>query len=114
MRWVRLCVPLGCAALAAAALGTMGSQGTAAQQSNGDLAPPVRLEAADGVIDAEIGHAAPYLADIDGDGLADLLVGQFGGGKLRWYRNVGTSGAPKFAGSAWVKAAGKPAATTAG
>lgn len=81
------------------------------------FAPPVRLEA-DGVpIDVTIGHAAPYLIDFDGDGVRDLLVGEFGKGKfpkerlperlrekdssysegkLRIYRNVGTDQAPLF------------------
>jgi hypothetical protein len=40
-----------------------------------ELAPPVRLEAAGQVIDTEIGHAAPFVTDFDGDGVQDLLVG---------------------------------------
>ena len=81
------------------------------------FAPPVRLEA-DGVpIDVAVGHAAPYLIDFDGDGVRDLLVGEFGKGefpkerlperlrekdssynegKLRIYRNVGTEQTPLF------------------
>ena len=43
---------------------------------------PVRLEAAGKPIDTEIGHAAPFVCDFDGDGLKDLLVGQFGDGIL--------------------------------
>jgi hypothetical protein len=61
-----------------------------------ELASPVRLEAAGKVIDTDIGHAAPFVGDFDGDGVADLLVGQFGEGILRIYRNEGTTARPKL------------------
>ena len=63
----------------------------------GELKPPVRLEAAGKPIDTEIGHAAPFVGDFDGDGVNDLLVGQFGDGLLWIYRNEGTNEAPKLA-----------------
>jgi hypothetical protein len=62
-----------------------------------DLAPPVRLEAAGKPIDTNKGHAAPYVCDFDGDGIKDLLVGQFGDGILWIYRNEGTNSEPKLA-----------------
>ena len=62
-----------------------------------ELAEPVRLEAAGKPIDTEIGHAAPFVCDFDGDGLKDLLVGQFGEGLLRIYRNEGTNSEPELA-----------------
>ena len=62
-----------------------------------ELAPPVRLEAGGKPIDTEIGHAAPFVYDWDGDGVWDLLVGQFGGGILWIFRNEGTNAAPKLA-----------------
>jgi hypothetical protein len=62
-----------------------------------DLAPPVRIEAAGKPIDTEIGHAAPFVGDFDGDGVNDLLVGQFGQGLLWIYRNEGTNAQPKLA-----------------
>jgi hypothetical protein len=62
-----------------------------------DLLPPVRLEAAGKPIDTAIGHAAPYVCDFDGDGVRDLLVGQFGDGILWIYKNVGTNTHPRFA-----------------
>lgn len=63
-----------------------------------ELAEPVRLEAAGKPIDtAEIGHAAPFVCDFDGDGLKDLLVGQFKDGMLWIYRNKGTNSEPKLA-----------------
>ncbi len=62
-----------------------------------ELAAPVRLEAAGKPIDTEMGHAAPFVYDFDRDGLQDLLVGQFGNGILRMYRNEGTNARPKLA-----------------
>ena len=62
-----------------------------------ELEPPVRLEAAGKPIDTEYGHAAPFVCDFDGDGLKDLLVGQFGDGLLWIYRNEGTNSEPKLA-----------------
>jgi hypothetical protein len=61
------------------------------------LAPPVRIEAAGRPIDTEVGHAAPFVGDFDGDGVNDLLVGQFGQGILWIYRNEGTDRRPKLA-----------------
>ncbi len=69
----------------------------AAPATSSELAPPVRLEAAGKPIDTEVGHAAPFVADWDGDGVRDLLVGQFGDGILWVYRNAGTDDRPKLA-----------------
>jgi hypothetical protein len=69
----------------------------AADNPAGELLPPVRIEAAGKPIDTAIGHAAPFMADFDGDGVKDLLVGQFGDGILWVYRNVGTNAHPRFA-----------------
>jgi hypothetical protein len=71
--------------------------------SNGDtLQKPFRLRDAHGWIDAE-GMAAPLVADFDGDGKPDLLVGQHIGGTLRIYRNVGSAMEPRFEGFTWFK-----------
>lgn len=61
----------------------------------GELADPVRI------LDRDIPHAAPFFADVDGDGINDLLVGQyrddpFTGARVRLFRNIGTAKAPKF------------------
>src|SRR5262245_1825622 len=69
-----------------------------------ELKPPVRLEADGKPIDTAIGHAAPHLADIDGDGKLALLVGQFGDGILWIYKNVGTNSAPRYAAGVKFKA----------
>lgn len=64
----------------------------------GELLPPVRLEAAGKPIDTDSpGHSAPFVVDWDGDGKRDLLLGQFGGGALWIYRNEGTDAAPRLA-----------------
>jgi hypothetical protein len=69
----------------------------AAQAAADELLAPVRLEAAGAPIDTAVGHAAPFAGDFDGDGVQDLLVGQFGDGLLWIYRNEGTNAAPKLA-----------------
>jgi hypothetical protein len=70
----------------------------------GELAPPFLVEAGGSVIDVAGGNSAPFLHDLDGDGLLDLLVGQFEGGRVRAYRNVGRRGAPRFAESEFLRA----------
>lgn len=68
---------------------------------------PVRLKAGKDFVKVEApGYAAPCLFDVDRDGKADLVVGQFNKGKLRFYKGEGEL---KFAEGAWLKAGGKPA-----
>ena len=62
-----------------------------------DLAEPVRIWADGKPIDTEVGHAAPFVCDFDGDGVQDLLVGQFGQGLLWIYKNEGSNRSPKLA-----------------
>jgi hypothetical protein len=71
---------------------------------------PVRLEAAGKVIDSgpQWAHSGPCLHDVDGDGLRDLLVGDFSG-LFRLYRNVGTDREPKFAAGEPLMAGGAQA-----
>ena len=57
---------------------------------------PVQIMADGQPIDTDVGHAAPFMSDWDGDGVRDLLVGQFGDGILWIYRNAGTNQMPKF------------------
>jgi hypothetical protein len=62
---------------------------------------PVALEADGQPIVVERNHAAPFVYDFNGDGVKDLLVGQFLGGKLRIYQNTGTNEAPVFGKFVW-------------
>jgi hypothetical protein len=71
-------------------------------RGDGELAPPVRLLAGGSPIDVDVGHAAPFVADLDGDGVRHLLVGQFGDGKLRIYRNAGDKRGPRFDRFTWL------------
>lgn len=68
-----------------------------------ELEAPVVIRAAERPINVDVGHAAPFVTDFDGDGVKDLLVGQFGQGKLRIYRNVGTNPRPKFDSFEWFQ-----------
>lgn len=72
-----------------------------------EFCDPVRLEAGGRPIDAAVGHAAPFVGDFDGDGVRDLLVGQFGDGILWIHRNEGTNAAPRLAAGAMFQG-GKP------
>lgn len=70
------------------------------------LSKPRRVEAAGNPLDVEGGGAAPCYGDFDGDGLADLLVGQREGGKLRIHRNHGSNQQPRFDDFEWFQAGG--------
>jgi hypothetical protein len=74
-----------------------------------DLAPPVRVEAGGQPINVDLGHAAPFVADLKGDGQLTLLVGQFADGRLRLYPNVGTRTEPRFEKFEWFRAGGQVA-----
>jgi hypothetical protein len=69
----------------------------AANDPTGELAPPVRITAGGKAIDTDVGHAGPFVGDFDGDGVNDLLVGQFGQGLLWIYRYEGTTDRPRLA-----------------
>ena len=51
-----------------------------------------------------VGTSLATVRDLDGDGVRDLLVGQFGQGRLRVYQNVGTNQEPKFGKFEWFMA----------
>ncbi len=100
--------------LSAIVLVLMGLNASNALVLGDELAPPVRLEASGKPIDTEVGHAAPFVCDWDGDGVRDLLVGQFGGGVLWIFRNEGTNAAPKLAAGAKFKQGAKDGTVPSG
>lgn len=67
---------------------------------------PFRVDSDGKPIDTDVGHSFPVAADFDDDGNFDLLVGQFGSGQMRIYRNIGDNKNPKFGPSAWFKVEG--------
>lgn len=92
-----------------------------------DFAPPKYLEAEGEVIriqagkngsiqgpaEAKWGYTTLSVADWDGDGLLDIIVNSIWG-KVEWFRNTGSKGAPRLARSrpvqvAWEGTAPKPA-----
>ena len=87
-------------------VGSMALVFSSAVPAGGGLSQPFRVTVEGQPIDVDIGHAAPFFADFDGDGLPDLLVGQFAGGKLRIFRNEGSATEPRFVRSAWFQCAG--------
>lgn len=59
------------------------------------FATPYNLECAG--TDIDVGYyAAPCVADWDGDGLKDLILGQFASGYIRFYKNEGSNASPIF------------------
>ena len=73
---------------------------------------PVRLKAGGEYIKTESpGWASPCWFDVDGDGKRDLIVGQFAGGKMKVYRNLGKGklAEGELAEGKWLEAEGKVA-----
>ena len=79
-----------------------------------ELDEPFRIMAGDEPISVDMGYAAPCYTDFDGDGIRDLLVGQFDDGKLRIYRNTGTDAQPGFSEFFYFQAAGADATVPVG
>ena len=78
------------------------------------MLPPFRIEAKGQPIETEGGNAVACLLDFDGDGVRDLLVGQFHEGPMRIFRNIGNNAAPKFDAGVWFKAGSADARVPAG
>ena len=74
---------------------------TVACHCSGQLAPPTRL------VDTDLPCAAPAIADLNGDGCADLIVGVFRsdpytGARAKLFRNVGTKTEPSYTEPVWI------------
>jgi hypothetical protein len=68
---------------------------------------PVRMMAGEQYVRVEApGWAAPCWHDVDRDGKKDLVVGQFHGGKMQVYKNLGGG---KLDEGRWLEADGKTA-----
>ena len=83
----------------------------AANTHAADFEKPIRLKGGGEFVRVEgPGYAAPCLADIDRDGKADLLVGQFNKGKIRVFKGENqASGEVRFAAGDWLKIDGQVA-----
>lgn len=68
---------------------------------------PIRLKDNDKFIDtgSAWGHSSPCVTDVDGDGLDDLVVGDFGG-MFNIYRNTGTAKSPTYVQAGAIQAGG--------
>lgn len=79
-------------------------------QAASDLEAPVRLKAGEAFVDTgpHGGHSGPLLCDYDGDGRADLLVGNQKG-HIQVYRNTGTESEPAFEDAGLLQAGGEDA-----
>lgn len=82
-----------------------------------ELRPGVKLQAGGEVIDDhKLGHFVPTVADWNGDGKKDLIVGSFAGepGNVRLYLNIGTDADPKLDKPVFLEANGQPIKLTGG
>ncbi len=77
---------------------------SSAPPSEYEFESPVRIRAGDEFIAVESpGFACPTLADVDGDGREDLVVGQFNQGHMQFCKNVAADGkSPRFAAAEWI------------
>ena len=72
---------------------------------------PVRVQADGKPIKVDLpGYACPTLADVNEDGKLDLVVGQFTGGKMRFFENIAkASDGFEFAAETWISTGDQPA-----
>ncbi len=51
-------------------------------------------------------YGAPCVVDWDGDGLKDLILGQFSSGNIRFYQNIDSNDSPIFTGYRYIQSDG--------
>ena len=69
--------------------------------------PPIPIQANGVNINVGYGgNASPFVIDWDDDGHQDLLLGQFDGGRIRFYTNTGTHYSPAFGTFEYLQADG--------
>lgn len=61
-----------------------------------------------------LGCASPFIYDWDGDGIKDLLFGQFTSGKVQFWKNYGTNAAPVFTSGSYIQAGGVDISVSSG
>ena len=77
--------------------------------------PPVAIPANGTPINVGLGgNASPFVVDWNGDGKQDLLLGQYDGGKVRLYENVGSNYDPVFDTFSYLQADGADISLTYG
>jgi hypothetical protein len=79
-----------------------------------ELAAGVKIEADGRAIDVSVGHLVPCVADWNGDGLNDLIVGQFSQGKVKLFVNTGSAEEPVLEDAGFMQAGGAEITLPAG
>lgn len=99
-----------CALVACGSIGWAEEATTEVPETASLFHEPIQVQADGQPVATEApGYAAPTMADVDGDGKADLVVGQFMKGKMHVFKNIGTVKAPKFGKGSFIMCEGEPA-----
>lgn len=101
--------PVWLVAMAACASPLLADDGSTSTKLEFDA--PQLVKAAGQPISVEApGYACPTVVDLDGDGRLDLVVGQFNGGMMQYFRNEAEAGTPpQFAAAQWLMSEGSRA-----
>ena len=79
-----------------------------------DYQDPFKVYANGEPIALTLGDANPLVTDWNSDGLKDLIVGQYSGGKLRYYQNDDSNDSPMFSDFAYMQADGSDITLSSG
>lgn len=99
-----------------ASVAAFGASVSSEPPSDSAFFPPTALVTAQGTlvdVGDGYGYAGPTLGDLDADGIPDLLVGQFDGGRFRLYRGL-SAVPPRFAEGEFLRAEGQLASVPMG